>query len=113
VERRRRESGELPRITEEGERSLVGELGIVHWWDKSDPDEEEEGELHRGRKKGSEILNVLESGHALSSTDVTIRDDSSICGKQYNSGVTSENGSRSVSVSGATSPTKRDSGSVA
>ena len=134
LERRKRGSGELPRITEEGESSLMGKqrkgsiastqtgatsgtapgkLGIVHWWDKSDPDEEEEDELQRGRKKNSEILNVLQSGHALSSTDVTIRDDSSNSGKQYNSGVTSENGSRSVSVSGATSPTKRGSGGVA
>lgn len=88
-------------------------VGGGNWWDKMEldyPDEEAEDELQRGRKHTSDILSALDAGHAMSSTDVTVRDDSSNSGKQY--GIASGSGSRSVSASATTSTTKRDSGSV-
>lgn len=90
-------------------------VGGGNWWDKLEleyPDEEEEDELQRGRKQNSGILSALEASHAMSSSDVTVRDDSSNSGKRYGSGVASGSGSRSVSASAATSTTKRDSGSA-
>lgn len=91
-------------------------VGGGNWWDKLElryPDEEEEDEMQRGRKHNIDILSNLEAGHAMSSTDVTVRDDSLNSGKHYGSGIASGSGSRSVSASAATSTTKRDSGSVA
>lgn len=136
--RRKEASGDLARIPEEGEvvergqrKGSVGSTrtvttggltagkpaGEMSWWDKEDIeeglDEEEEDEgLRRGRKHNVEILNALQAGHTLS-TDNTVRDDSSTSVKRYGCGVASGSGSRSVSLSAATSTTKRDSGSVA
>ncbi|KAF8459588.1 G protein-coupled glucose receptor regulating Gpa2 C-term-domain-containing protein [Terfezia claveryi] len=134
------ESVELGRISEEGGGEVGGEqltkqrkgsvastqtaatggtaprvVGGGNWWDKLEldyPDEEEEDELQRGRKHNSGILSALEVRHAMSSSDVTVRDDSSNSGKRYGSGIASGRGSRSVSASAATSTTKRDSGST-
>ncbi|KAF8463498.1 G protein-coupled glucose receptor regulating Gpa2-domain-containing protein [Kalaharituber pfeilii] len=94
-----------------------GKMG-ADWWDRveiggldEDGDEDEEEEIQRGRKHSSDILSALEAGQALS-TDTTVRDHSSNSTRQYGSAVDSGRESRNVSVSGTTSTTKRDSGSV-